>query len=119
MYSISELITQLNHTTTDFNLVIQTIDQHYNFAPVEFKNGSLLNAKNCNNGACKIFAFGQLHQLSEQATLNAFGDFYTHDVLQAPDEHTHPNIRNFMQSGWKGIVFKTFPLTLKSSCSPV
>lgn len=110
---VKQLIQQLNKGAVDFNSVIQIIENNYIFTPYEFKNGHVVNVKNSNNGSCKIFAFGLINQLSEQATLNAFGHFYTIDVLQNPDGEDHQNIRNFMQFGWKGISFKTPALILK------
>jgi len=100
-----ELIEALNASAVDFNSVMQTIDENYVFTPTEFKNGNTTNLVNTNNGSCKVFAFGKLHQLAPQATLNAFGDFYTVDVLQNPDNDDHQNIRNFMTFGWEGIEF--------------
>ncbi|VAW45486.1 Type III effector HopPmaJ [hydrothermal vent metagenome] len=110
---IKELILQLNEGEVDFKKVIQAIENNYIFIPTEFKNGDTLNAENSNNGSCKIFAFGLINQLSEQATLNAFGQFYTEDVLQNPDGDDHQNIRNFMKSGWQGISFNTPALVPK------
>jgi len=104
---VNELIQQLNKRAIDFNKVIQIIENNYIFTPSEFKNGETLNAENSNNGSCKIFAFGLLNTLSEQATLNAFGDFYTVDVLQNPEGEDHQNIRNFMRFGWQGVAFKS------------
>lgn len=101
----TELIAQLNQHPVEFALVIATIESHYTFTPTEFRNGEQFNAANTNNGSCKIFAFAQLHQLSEQATLNAFGQFYTQDVLQNPKGDDHGNIRNFMKTGWSGVQF--------------
>lgn len=103
---INKLIQQLNNGAVDFNHVIKIIEKNYLFIPTEFSNGSTVNAENSNNGSCKIFAFGLKNKLSQQATLNAFGDFYTLEVLQHPDGKDHQNIRNFMQTGWKGIAFQ-------------
>ena len=110
---VQALIQQLNQDAVDFNEVIKTIENNYIFTPSEFKNGETLNAENSNNGSCKIFAFGLLNELSEQATLNAFGDFYTVDVLQNPEGEDHQNIRNFMRFGWQGVNFEKPALTPK------
>jgi len=99
------LIEALESGPVAFTKVMEIIDENYTFTPTEFSNGQTYNAANTNNGSCKVFAFAQKHQLSKQATLNAFGDFYTIDVLQSPDKDDHQNIRNFMQSGWDGIEF--------------
>ena len=108
-----ELIEQLNRAPVDFDIVMQAIENEYNFTPSEFRNGQTINTENTNNGSCKIFAFGQLKGLSKQATLNAFGRFYTEDVLKHPENEDHQNIRNFMEFGWEGIRFEKPALALK------
>lgn len=112
--SIETLINQLNNGPAAFNDVISVIEENYRFTPTQFKNGNALNEANANNGSCKIFAFAKLNQLSEQATLNAFGDFYTKDVLQHPDNDDHQNIRNFMEHGWAGIEFDGEALSMSA-----
>ncbi|NLW04915.1 MAG: HopJ type III effector protein [Pseudomonadaceae bacterium] len=111
--TLSELLAQLNQRPVDFKAVMQVIEAEYTFIPSHFTNGNLVNLANTNNGSCKIFAFGLLNQLSKQATLNAFGDFYTQDVLQNPEGLDHQNIRNFMQSGWAGISYSSPALQKK------
>lgn len=111
--SHNTLIQQLNIGPVAFPEVIAHIDQHYDFHPTRFRNGEQINEAGSNNGSCKIFAFAHLNGLSQQATLNAFGDFYTVDVLQHPDADNHANIRNFMRSGWAGVQFDGEALTAK------
>lgn len=111
--TLNELKTALEKNAVDFKEVMQVIDSEYNFTPTRFKNGSQINEANTNNGSCKIFAFGKLNGLSEQATLNAFGSFYTVDVLEHPENDDHQNIRNFMQHGWSGITFDQEALAIK------
>ena len=100
-----QLLDALRAGPVAFSEVMQVIDEHYVFTPTAFRNGDVQNEAGSNNGSCKIFTFAQLHGLDEAATLNAFGDFYTQDVLQNPAGDDHANIRNFMRSGWQGIVF--------------
>jgi hypothetical protein len=90
----------------EFSDTMAVIDANYHFTPTEFSNGPLSNAADQNNGSCKIFAFGQLHDLSKEQTLACFGDYFRIEVLQNPDGGDHQNIRNFMVSGWQGINFK-------------
>ncbi len=111
--TLSELLAQLNQHSVDFQTVMQVIEAEYTFTPAHFINGDLVNEANTNNGSCKIFAFGLLNQLSEQAALNAFGDYYTQDVLKNPEGLDHQNIRNFMQSGWAGISYSSPALLVK------
>lgn len=109
----NKLIEQLNRSPVDFNIVMQAIESEYNFTPSWFKNGRVVNPENTNNGSCKIFSFGQLNGLSKQATLHAFGRFYTEDVLKHPENKDHQNIRNFMDFGWEGIHFEKTALAIK------
>lgn len=111
--TVNELIEQLNQQAMDFQEVMAVIDANYDFTETRFINGDQTNDAGQNNGSCKIFAFAQLNKLSEQATLNAFGQFYTEDVLSDPEGNGHANIRNFMKTGWQGIQFDQPPLTAK------
>lgn len=112
---MKKFLLQITNTpeNNNFENTINTIDANYNFTPSEFKNGSLLNTADQNNGSCKIFAFAQLHNLTEHQTLHCFGDYYRVDVLKNPDNTDHQNIRNFIASGWSGISFNANPLTAK------
>lgn len=92
--------------TIQFNEVIAYIDTHYDFTPAKFTNGNTVNKENQNNGSCKIFSFARLNNLSEEETLSLFGDFYREDVLKNPEGTDHQNIRNFMKTGWDGILFE-------------
>lgn len=94
----------------DFTETMAVIDAHYQFNPTKFTNGELENEAGQNNGSCKIFAFGLLNFLSEEQTLACFGDYYRKDVLENPEGDDHQNIRNFMQTGWDGVLFEGFAL---------
>ena len=96
-----------------FKDVISFIDEHYDFTPTKFTNGNTVNEANQNNGACKIFSFAKLNDLSKEETLNLFGEFYREDVLKNPEGTDHQNIRNFMESGWEGISFEGNALSRK------
>ncbi|MFC1602635.1 HopJ type III effector protein [Pseudomonadota bacterium] len=100
-----------NPETVEFNQTIALIDETYKFVPTTFHNGDLVNEAGQNSGSCKIFAFGQLHNLSEQQTLACFGHYYREEVLQHPDGSNHQNIRNFIKTGWTGIKFSSEALT--------
>ncbi|MBU2278112.1 MAG: HopJ type III effector protein [Gammaproteobacteria bacterium] len=91
--------------TISFQQTIALIDTLYDFTPTAFTNGETSNSAGENNGSCKIFAFALLHQLSEPQTLALFGDFYRLDVLPDIKGNNHPNIRNFMRTGWSGVSF--------------
>ncbi len=104
-----------NSAAVSFTDCIAVIDRHYHFTPAKFSNGEQHNPAGQNNGSCKIFAFGRLHQLSEAQVLACFGDYYRIDVLQNPEHSTHQNIREFIRHGWDGVQFEANPLILKKT----
>jgi hypothetical protein len=116
--TIAQLLQQLRNAADSiaFHQVIETINTHYSYMPTQFSNGigtdCITNAAGTNEGSCRIFAFAQLHNLSEQETLAGFGQF-NRDVLQNPDGGDHANIRTFMRHGWRGIRFAGTALTIK------
>jgi len=100
--------------SVQFEQVMQVIADNYSYQATTFTNGELVNDAGTNEGSCKIFAFAQLQQLTEQATLQCFGDYYRVDVLQNPAGTDHGNIRNFISNGWAGIKFDRAALALIS-----
>jgi hypothetical protein len=97
----------------DFTETLAVIDENYTFTPTAFQNGSQHNAAGENSGSCKLFAFAQLHHLSQEETLSCFGAYYFEEVLAKPEGTNHQNIRNFIKTGWAGIQFEGTALVLK------
>ncbi len=89
-----------------FSDTMAVIEQHYLYTPTAFSNGNQHNDAGSNEGSCKILAFGAMHQLPAEQTLQCFGDYYRNDVMQHPDADDHQNIRQFMQHGWDGVRFE-------------
>ena len=102
------LVEKIQHSPASitFSEVIAHIDAHYDFTPTRFTNGTAVNEAGQNNGSCKIFSFAKLHGLTQDQALALFGDYYRSDVLGNPEGTDHQNIRNFIQSGWEGILFE-------------
>ncbi len=96
-----------------FPETIEVIEANYDFTPTAFQNGNTNNAAGTNSGSCKLFAFAQLQNLSQDETLACFGAFYRDEVLGDPEGTNHQNIRNFMVHGWSGIQFEGTALELK------
>jgi hypothetical protein len=115
--TIIAFVDKLNKTPelVQFPETISLIEDHYDFIPTAFKNGSTTNEAGQNSGSCKVFSFAKLQGLSVEQTLHCFGDFYRVDVLQHPDAEDHQNIRNFIKHGWEGIVFDAPALQLKQT----
>ncbi|WP_019615014.1 HopJ type III effector protein [Psychromonas ossibalaenae] len=97
----------------EFSETMAVIEDNYEFSETPFSNGLQKNSAGQNSGSCKIFAFAQLHNLSEAQALACFGIYYRNDVLQHPQGDDHQNIRQFIINGWQGIEFSSAPLTVK------
>ncbi len=112
---LNEFLQQLNDKpeTVEFTDTMSVIEALYDFTETEFQNGELRNEAGQNSGSCKLFAFAQLQNLSQEQTLACFGTYYRDDVLKNPDANDHGNIRNFIKNGWTGISFSTAPLQNK------
>ncbi|BBA36669.1 HopJ type III effector protein [Methylocaldum marinum] len=100
-----------------FKETMDLIAQYYDYRPTRFVNGldddRVVNEAGSNEGSCKIFYFGRLHELSEKATLALFGEHYA-EVLSNPNGDSHKNIRAFMRYGWRGISFDGEALARRS-----
>ena len=105
---------EVDPLTVEFDDVMALIDAYYHYTPTRFTNGvgddPMVNEVGENEGSCKIFAFAQMHGLSEAQTLACFGRHYREDVLPHPDGTDHANIRRFIKDGWKGVRFTDNPL---------
>ncbi len=114
--NIEKLHTQLknNPSAIEFSDIMNLIDKLYTYTPTKFTNGpKVINEAGTNEGSCRIFAFAQDQQLTEEQALHCFGTYYRHDVLENPEGNDHANIRSFMQHGWKGIHFEQKALIKK------
>lgn len=113
---LSVFIAQLNSTPDEisFEHVMAVINENYAYTPATFSNGDVVNEAGTNEGSCKIFAFAQLNEFSEQQTLACFGIYYRDDVLKNPEGNDHGNIRNFIKTGWQGIRFNSVALIANS-----
>ena len=88
-----------------FQLTMDAIEELYDVTPKPFSVGDVVSAPGQNGGSAKIFSFGAISKLDEQATLHCFGDYYRVDVLQNPNGDDHANIRAFMKGGWACVNF--------------
>ncbi len=111
----TEFLDKLNATPNaiDFKETMAVVENEYTFTETAFKNGDTYNEAGQNSGSCKLFAFAQINNLTPEATLACFGDYYRKDVLEDPEGTDHGNIRNFIKHGWEGIQFEGVPLTTK------
>ncbi|WP_282132957.1 HopJ type III effector protein [Cellulophaga baltica] len=112
---IAEFKSKLENTPKEieFSETMAVIEEHYNFSPKAFTNGTLKNAAGENSGSCKLFAFAVDQELTKEQTLAAFGAFYFKDVLNDIEGNGHQNIRNFMATGFEGLHFDGVALLQK------
>lgn len=94
----------------EFSETMSVIESNYEFIPTAFKNGALQNEAGQNSGSCKLFAFAKLQGFTKDETLACFGQYYFDEVLKDPNATGHQNIRNFMNTGFDGLVFESVPL---------
>jgi hypothetical protein len=117
--TVGQLIEKLGVApeSIDFDEVIDTISEYYQYLPTKFTNGvgdrALVNEAGSNEGSCKIFSFAKLNNLSDIETLACFGRFYRDDVLANLSGDDHANIRKFMEQGWSGLKFDNVALVNK------
>ena len=109
---LTALLQKLKSNTLPFKEVIAFIETYYHHQPTAFKNGTLHNDANQNQGSAKVFSFAQLNMLDKTDTLFLFAEHYQ-AVLKDPDGVDHQNIRQFMIHGWPGIVFEGRALSPK------
>lgn len=112
---LNAFLQQLNDTPDSiaFGDTVALIESLYQFTPTAFRNGNLLSEAGQNSGSCKLFSFGLRHGLTQQQMLSCFGAYYRDDVLKHPQGTDHPNIRNFIATGWDGIAFQGSALSPK------
>lgn len=114
---VEEFISSLQTEQVEFSETLRIIDKYYDYQPSGFRNGlgeaAVDNPAGTNEGSCKVFAFGMMHNLIDEAVLAAFGEHYA-AVMATPQGTDHMNIRNFMEFGYAGIEFDDMPLRPKS-----
>jgi len=119
MNDLEIFLQQIKNTPekTEFQDVIDLIEIYYSYTPTPFSNGAgndkVISAAGENAGSCKIFSFAKSHNLSEQQTLQCFGQYYRNDVLQHPENSDHGNIRAFIKHGWQQVIFESTALKPK------
>lgn len=110
--SISALLNGIETGTLKFTDVIAFIDKKYDYTPVKFSNGEVINTAGTNEASAKVFSLAKLHGLNQLDTLKLFAEHYQ-AVLNNPTGIDHVNIRNFMHYGWQGIGFQKNALSLR------
>ena len=87
-----------------FDSSLLEIVTKFKVTPVPFVNGDIKNKAGENPKSAVIFAYGLKMELPAEDTLPLFGEHYE-VVRKNPEGTDHPNIRQFMLTGWSGIKF--------------
>ena len=113
--NISDFKLKLKNTPTliKFLDTMRAVQANYIFTPTAFKNGDFQNEAEQNSGSCKLFAFAEDQGFTKEETLACFGEYYFNEVLNDPNGSGHQNIRNFMNTGFEGLIFEGTALTKK------
>ncbi|TXR54798.1 HopJ type III effector protein [Reinekea thalattae] len=101
-----------NRSDLKFDQVLACIDAEFEFTPCAFANGNLNNSAEQNQGSCKVLSFAFKAGLNESQALLLFAEHYQ-SVLADPEGDAHQNIRQFMNTGWKGVSFEKVALQKK------
>lgn len=115
--TVAELLDLLKKqpTRVQFNDVIETINNAYQYTPSRFLNGrdqdTVVNEAASNEGSCKILAFAKLNNLTKEQALHCFGEYYRKDVLDNPGNTDHANIRALIKHGLNDVHFDNTVLT--------
>ena len=105
----SELIASLNTGEHMFSTTLAFIESWYEFTPTAYDNGGVVNQADQNQGSAKVFALGQLLNLTKEQTLLCFGEHYR-DVVATPEVDNHHNLRRVLREDTSNINFDKFPL---------
>jgi len=109
----NEFLQQLPQTDFVFETTLEFIEAHYTFTASAFNNVGVINSDKQNQGSCKVFAFGQLFELTQQQALQCFGQHYL-DVLATPEVDNHLHLRLVLKDGLADLPFDHFPLEKKA-----
>jgi len=92
---------EMDADTLKFEELMEVIDTHFEVGLIEFKNGDIVNKPGENEGSAKLLSYAALSDFDKDTTLTLWGQYYR-EVVADPDGDSHPNIRNFMKTGWDG-----------------
>jgi diamine N-acetyltransferase len=102
--ALQDLLTAIETDTYQFASTLAFITQWFDFTPSAFRNGTVSNNAEQNQGSCRVLAMALLLGLSTAQTLKCFGEHYR-DVLATPGVDNHHNLRRLQAEGLVDIQF--------------
>lgn len=111
--ALASFLRAIDNDTHAFASTLAFINEWYDFTPTAFRNGSVANTAEQNQGSCRVLAFALMQVLSTEQALKCFGEHYR-DVLATPNVDNHHNLRRLQRDGLVDIHFDGTPLTRKA-----
>ena len=116
--ALAEFLADMETNTHLFATTLGFINQWYDFTPSAFRNGTVTNSAEQNQGSCRVLAMALQLGLSAEQTLECFGEHYR-DVLATPAVDNHHNLRRLQAEGLIDIHFDQLPLRRKAGVTNV
>lgn len=110
--ALASFLRALDSDAHQFAATLAFINEWYDFTPTAFRNGSVANGADQNQGSCRVLAFALMEGLSAEQALKCFGEHYR-DVLATPGVDNHHNLRRLQKEGLRDIQFDAAPLRRK------
>lgn len=110
--ALKDFLAAIESDTHQFASTLAFINQWFDFTPSAFRNGSVGNTAEQNQGSCRVLAMALQLGFSADQALKCFGEHYR-DVLATPDVDNHHNLRRLQQQGLVDIHFDRQPLQRK------
>lgn len=107
--TVDDFIRRLGDDKLMFADTLAFIEQHYSYQPSAFGIGPVSNAKDQNQGSCKVLGMALDLGLNDTQALQCFAEHYR-AVLDDPNGSAHANIRALMQHGLRSVHFQQAPL---------
>lgn len=110
--ALPQFLAAIEADTHLFATTLAFINQWFEFTPSAFRNGTVNNNVDQNQGSCRVLSMALLLGLTAGQTLKCFGEHYR-DVLATPGVDNHHNLRRLQKDGLTDIHFDHSPLRRK------
>lgn len=110
--ALRDFLASIETETHLFATTLAFINQWFDFTPTAFRNGTVVNTAEQNQGSCRVLAIALQLGLSAEQALKCFGEHYR-DVMATPSVDNHHNLRRLQCEGLVDIHFDQPPLTRK------
>lgn len=111
--ALASFLRAIESDTHAFATTLAFINEWYDFTPTAFRNGSVANTAEQNQGSCRVLALALMHGFTKEQALKCFGEHYR-DVLATPGVNNHHNLRRLQKGGLVDIHFDGTPLRRKA-----